>query len=234
MATKLQKESIAIRQKAARDNSPKWEGAEEWDSAKFTRYFYEAMKWYRLEKTNKDLKPKVIDWMSRQGYDKSIIQAFKKTKDNRCSLTVGSIASCLLKGMPEVHAGFNNGKDTAKWLETEIFQIIEAGKNDLDADEAADAKKVEMAAAPVVTIQDRLREAAGAMSEELDTAIDSWIEDADTFNPKEFKIVNLLRGKGAKAAHTRIIKGYFQRGYSELMISCAKHTSISLARMSRS
>ena len=73
------------------------------------------------------------------------------------------------------------------------------------------------AAIPVVNIQDRLREAAGSMSEEIDYAIDSWIMDPESFDPKAFKLVNLLRGKGAKAAHARYIKSFFQRGYDELM-----------------
>jgi DNA-directed RNA polymerase beta' subunit len=61
-----------------------------------------------------------------------------------------------------------------------------------------------------------MREAAGTMSEELDAAIDSWILDPEAFNPKDIKIVNLLRSKGAKAAHSRFIKQYFQRNFDEL------------------
>lgn len=215
MATKLKQASIAIRQKAARDNSPRWDGADEWDSAKFTRHYYSAMEWYRLEKTNKDLKPKVIDWMGANGYDKEDIQAFKRTKDNRCSLTVGSIAACLLRGMPEVHEGFNGGKDTAQWLRNQIHEILNQGANDVDESEDAVKPAIKQVVA-VPTIQDRMREAAGAMSEEIDQAIDSFITDPDAFDPKAFKLINLLRGKGAKAAHARFIKGYFQRGYDEL------------------
>jgi len=55
------------------------------------------------------------------------------------------------------------------------------------------------------------------MSEEIDYAIDSWITDPDAFDPKAFKMVNLLRGKGAKAAHARFIKTYFKRGQDELL-----------------
>jgi hypothetical protein len=54
------------------------------------------------------------------------------------------------------------------------------------------------------------------MGEELDYAIDSWITDPDAFDPKAFKVINLLKGKGAKAAHARIIKQYFQSGLDEL------------------
>ena len=217
MATKLQKESIAIRQNKGRDYSPKWDGVETWDGDEFTRHFHKAMSWYRLEKSNKELKPAVINWMSANGYPKDVIAQFKKTKDNRCGMTMGSIAACLLKGMPAVHPGFNNGKNSAQWLGEQISKVIEDGKNDIDEEAVASDKADAKLAAPVITIQDRLRDAASAMGEELDAAIDNWITDPEAFNPKEFKVVSLLRGKGAKAAHARFIKGYFNRGHAELL-----------------
>ena len=217
MATKLQKESIAIRQNKGRDYSPKWDGVETWDGDEFTRHFYKAMSWYRLEKSNKELKPAVINWMGANGYPKDVIAQFKKTKDNRCGMTMGSIAACLLKGMPPVHPGFNNGKNSAQWLGEQISKVIEDGKNDIDEEAVASDKADAKLAAPVITIQDRLRDAASAMGEELDAAIDNWITDPEAFNPKEFKVVSLLRGKGAKAAHARFIKGYFNRGHAELL-----------------
>ena len=69
----------------------------------------------------------------------------------------------------------------------------------------------------MVTIQDRLKDAAGDMGEEIDYAIDTWITDPDAFDPKAFKMTNLLRGKGAKAAHARFIKAYFKSGQDELL-----------------
>ncbi|MFZ9455421.1 MAG: hypothetical protein ACO27Q_09340, partial [Bacteroidia bacterium] len=62
MATKLKKASIAIRQKANRDMSPSWDGADEWSGEKFTGHFRKAMEYYRLESGVKDLKVKVVEW----------------------------------------------------------------------------------------------------------------------------------------------------------------------------
>jgi uncharacterized protein (DUF433 family) len=180
------------------------------------RHFHGAMAWYRLEKSAKELKPSVINWMGANGYDKSTIKAFKDTKDSRCGTTMGAVAACLLRGMPSTHSGFNNGRDTATWLGKEISKVIEQGADDeVESDDSV--KSVKTADVYVPTIQDRLREAAGGMSEEIDAAIDSFIVDPEAFNPKDIKVVNLLKGKGAKAAHSRIIKGYFQRGHDELM-----------------
>jgi hypothetical protein len=209
------KQVIAHRTNAKKDHSPVWEGVELMTSEQFAKHWRDAMAYYRLEFSGKDLKPKVIDWMGKTGYDKDVIKQFKDTKDSRCNTTMGGLAACLLRGMPEVRADWNEGRNTADWLRNAIAHAIEEGKFDKDDEEEVDpkAKKVEVY---VPTIQDRLRESAGAMSEELDYAIDSFITDPDAFDPKAFKVVSLLRGKGAKAAHARLIKQYFQVGNDEL------------------
>jgi hypothetical protein len=207
--------SVSIRENAKRDYSPKWDGAEGWDGIQFHRYFHSAMAWYRLEKSAKELKPAVINWMGANGYDKSDIKAFKDTKDSRCGMTMGAVAACLLRGMPEIHEGFNNGRDTAQWLRDEIAKVIEQGQDDEVEDDGEVKTTKTVIAQP--SIQDRMRDASGQMSEELDAAIDSFITDPEAFDPKAFRIVSLLRGKGAKAAHSRFIKGFFQKGYDELL-----------------
>lgn len=214
MATKLKKASIAIRQNKNKDLSPRWDGAEDWDSDKFNKQFRVAMEYYRLEYSGKDLKPKVIEWMKQQGWDNSIIADFKKTKDNRCSGTMGGIAACLLRGMPEVHKGFNEGRDTSKWLESAINRVINEGAEDTqDEEEIVDKKET----AIVVSIQDRVREAAYKMTEEIEDAIESFSIDPEAFDPKAFKLINLLRGKQVKAAHARIIKDVYKRQYDEYL-----------------
>ena len=205
--------SVSIRENAKRDYSPKWDGAADMSPTEFGTHFREAMKYYRLESSAKDLKPRVIDWMGRNDYSREQIQAFKKTKDWRCNLTMGAIAACLLKGMPAVKQGWNNNADSAEWLKGEIENSVEQGKYDIE--EVAVDKTVK-AVVPTVTIQDRIRDQAVTMSDEIDAAIDSWITDPEAFDPKDIKIVSLLRGKGAKAAQARYIKSFFARGLSEL------------------
>jgi hypothetical protein len=213
MATKLKKESIALREKAKRDYSPSWVGCEAWDENQFLRYFHSAMKYYRMEASGKELKVKVIDWMGKNGYDKKTIQSFKKTKDNRCSLTVGSIAACLLKGMQSTRVDFNNGRDTATWLGKEIAKIIDEGKNDIDEDAVVVDDKP---AVYTPSIQERTRDAALTMTEEIEDAYESYQADPENFDPKAFKMLNLLKGKGAKAAHARIIRDFYARDLAEL------------------
>lgn len=200
-----------VRTRAKNDPSPKWDGADNWDNDQFNAHFREAMKYYNLEYSNKDLKPKVLEWMQKNSFNKEDINKFKQTKDWRCNVTMGAVASCLLKGMPAKHLGFNNGRDTTLWLREEITKVLVQGSSDLVNIEEDKPEQVIS-----INIQDRVKEQAGLMSEEIDYAIDKFVSDPDSFDPKEFKIVNLLRGKGAKGAHVRYIKGYFQKGSSEL------------------
>ena len=217
MATKTTSKKITsqtIRENKGRDLSPKWDGHETWDTNQFLRHFHSAMSWYRLESSGKELKPKVINWMSQNGYTKEQIAEFKKTKDNRCGTTVGAIAANLLKGMPDQRDDFNDGRSSAEWLKTSISRIVADGKNDVDDDEDT---LVEKPVIPQATIQDRVRESSYKMTEEIEDALEAFSADPEAFDPKAFKVMNLLRGKEAKAAHARIIKDFYIRQYNEYL-----------------
>jgi hypothetical protein len=204
--------SVTIRQNAKKDHSPVWEGTETLDAAQFLRHWHRAMDYYRLDGDSKSFKPAVLKWMATIGCTKEDIAAFKKTKDNRCNVTMGAIASCLLRGMPAVRADFNSGRDTAGWLREAIVETIEAGKNDKDDSEVVEVKPVGVQ----TSIQDRVREAAYKMTEEIEDAIDGFQTDPENFDPKAFKMLNLLKGKEVKAAHARIIKTFYSRDLAEL------------------
>jgi hypothetical protein len=209
--TRVTKKHVAEhRSKSQRDLSPKWDGHESWSTDEFYRHFRHSMDYYRLEFNGRDLKPKVINWMGVNGYTKEQIKAFKDTKDFRCNTTMGSIAANLLRGMPPVRADFNEGRNTAQWLGQQIAKILEDGKDDYEPEVTE-----EKVAVPAVSIQERVREATFGMTEEIEDTIDSFSRDPESFDPKAFKILNLLRGKQAKAAHARIIKDFYQRQHDE-------------------
>lgn len=216
MATKTKSKKITavtIRENKGRDMSPKWDFNEPLSADQFMRHFRNSMDWYRLESSGKDLKPKVITWMAQNGYSKDVIAEFKKTKDNRCSVTVGAIAANLLKGMTPQRDDFNDGRDTAEWLKGAIARIITEGKNDVEDEEEGEVKST----IPQPSIQDRVREASYKMTEEIEDAIELFSADPEAFDPKAFKVISLLRAKEAKAAHARVIKDYYQRQYDEYL-----------------
>jgi hypothetical protein len=207
--------SQSIREHARKDHSPVWDGCETWDATKFAKQYRAAMDYYRLEFNPKDLKPAVVKWMEKVGCAKEDVVAFKKLKDSRSSGTMGAVASCLLRGMTPQREDFNDGRDSAKWLLDSISKAIEEGKNDIDDE---DAKAAEAAKPAVYTpsIQERVREAAMRMTEEIEDAIESFQVDPDSFNPKSYKVLNALKAREAKAAHARIIKGFYEKNLAEL------------------
>jgi hypothetical protein len=209
------KQVIEHRTRAAKDLSPKWDGHETMTADQFNRHFRLSMDYYRLEHSGKDLKPKVINWMSTNSYTKDQIKAFKDTKDNRCNLTMGAVAANLLRGMPPVRADFNEGRNTAQWLGNAISKVVEEGKYDEveGEDGAVDVKP----AVVQPSIQERLRDAAARMTDEIEDALESFASNPEAFDPKAFKLLNLLRGKQAKAAHARVIKEFYIRQHDELV-----------------
>ena len=200
------------RSKAGKDHSPSWEGCENLSTEQFYVHWQHAMSYYRTEFKASDLKPAVIKWMTSNDYPKNVIEAFKKSKDWRCNGTMGAIASCLLRGMPAVRADFNHGRSSAVWLGDQIADVVENSKLDIEEVEEKEAKS----AVPQISIQERVREATLPMTEEIEDAIQRWQTDPDSFNPKEFKVLNLLKGKQAKAAHARIIRDFYARDLAEL------------------
>ena len=205
--------SVSIRENAKKDYSPKWDTASEMNADQFMRHFHSAMSYYRLEFSGKDLKPAVIKWMTSVGCTKEDIAAYKRTKDNRTNITMGAIASCLLRGMPPVREDFNKGRDTTAWLRNEIVQIVAQGKDDIDEEAVVEVKSTVVQP----TIQERVKEAAYRMTDEIEDAIDSFQTDPENFDPKAFKMLNLLKGKEVKAAHARLIKGFYERDLNELL-----------------
>lgn len=203
---------IAHRTRVVKDTSPNWEGCEAWTAEQFNRHFQTAMNYYRTEFKASDLKPAVIKWMTSNDYPKTVIEQFKKSKDWRCNGTMGAIASCMLRSMPSVRADFNSGRSSAQWLGDQIADIVETSKLDIVEED----KNEEKSSAPQITIQDRVREATLPMTEEIEDAIQSWQTDPDNFNPRAFKVLNLLKGKQAKAAHARIIRDFYARDLAEL------------------
>ena len=215
MAVTKAKALAKVRESRGKDLSPKWDGCEDWSADQFNRHFKTSMQWYRLESGGKELKPQVINWMSANGYTKDQIKAFKDTKDWRSNTTMGSIAACLNKGMPAVRKDFNEGRNTAQWLGAQIAKVIEEGKEDKEDDVAAvDTSKP---AVYVPSIQERLRETSMKMTEEIEDAIESFATNPNEFDPKAFKVLNLLKGKQVKAAHARIIKDFYKRNHDELV-----------------
>lgn len=211
--------TIAIREHAKKDHSPVWEGHEEWSATEFSKHFRDSMQYYNLEFNAKELKPAVLRWMKQKEYDESIYEAYKKTKDWRTSVTMGALSSCLLRGMPEYREDFNGGRNAGEWLDKQIRLSIDRGKDDFEESED-DAKSNDNKP----SIQDRTREIALSMIGDIDDAIEDFHVNPDSFDPKQHKVLQILKNKQVKAGHARIIKDLYtaeMSDYDQLVIGTA-------------
>lgn len=193
--------SVSIRENAKRDTSPTWDDCIKWPIAQFQKNYYAAMQYYNLEFNPKDLKPAVLKWMATKEYDTEVINKFKKTEEWRCSPTMGAIASCLLRGMVPQREDFNQGRNSEDWLRNSINFAIERSSLTLVEEPKSDA--------PVVTIQERVRETTINMVEDLDDHIEQFLQNKAKYDLKKLNVLNLLKAKQVKSAHARIIKEFY-------------------------
>lgn len=201
----------SIRENRNKDLSPNWTNVDGMTASEYRIHHHYAMQYYNIQFSGKDMKPAVLKWMEQNNYEPSIIKAFKSSKDWRCSTTMGAVANCLLKGMPEQRDDFNNGKNTREWLDQAILNVIDDGRSDIEEDDEIPAKPNN-----VVNIQERMKETAGRMTEDIEEYLDNWISSPNTFDPKQIKVLAILKSKEAKAGHARIIKEYYANGMAEI------------------
>lgn len=197
------------RSNSKKDHTPKWEGSETWPIEQYRKHFHESLQFYNLNYSSKDLKPQVIMWMNRNNYTKKQVEIFKQGKDWRTSITMGAVASCLLKGMPSVRKDFNGGKSAEEWLVKKLETVI--GDSELDKAEEENTVKTN-----VINIQDRLKEVSAKMAETIEDTIEQFQSDPENFDPKSLNVIATLKSKGAKSAHARIIKGFYEKTLSDL------------------
>jgi hypothetical protein len=195
------------RESAKKDHSPKWDNADSMSSVEFANAFHYAMQYYNLECATKDLKAEVLQWMKAENCDPTIISAFKRTADWRCSSTMGAIAACILRGMPPQRDDFNNGRHNGQWLLSQIHEVIEQGKRDYDADTKVSTP---------IDIHSRVIEASGKMVQDFDEAIDNWSKDPSSIVKAPIDPLAILKQQGAKAVHAKVIKDFYLPVINEL------------------
>ena len=189
---------------------PEWAGWEAWSYEKFRKTQHWGYFWYNYFSTAKEMIPQVTKWMLENGYTKDDVKAFKAAPDHRCSVTMGSTASMLLRGMPEVHPQ-SNERNIAIWLKEKIGPVIAEGKEILKTQ-----KVEEKIGGPVLSIQDRIREASLTHMEGIVDWIETWLVNPAKFDPKGLNPLNFLKGREINQAHARVIRDFYEPMRNEI------------------
>lgn len=219
--TKMIKQAVSAR----RGNpDPKWADWEKMNGDEYHKFRRSAAMYYYQEYKTADLLPDLYAWMKDNQYSAEDIRLVKAV--NGYNLTQAAIiARCLRTGMPDF-----NEKEAAHWeslagtmgslkpvtvfLRERIQDAMDRGKTIKEPEEVTEVAKTNTYQP---SIQERLREAALGMTDEIEDAHDKFLRDPEAFEPKAIKILNLLKAKEAKGAHARTIKDFYQKSHDEIV-----------------
>lgn len=204
-----------------------FEGWETWEAAEFSRKRDAAREFYYENMQYNDLAPDVWDWMKSNKYSATEI---KYARAFGVPINVAIWCRLLNDGMPDYnpkYAAYMEScpgvsgvvKPTSEFIKTHVAQAIERGKSMVIVENPESKTKKN---AYVPSIQERMKEVAYEMAEELEQGIDNFITDPDGFDPGSFKIAAMLRGKQAKAGHARLIKNLFTSELAEYTLLMSK------------
>lgn len=189
---------------------PEWTGWESWSYEKFRKTQHWGYFWYNYFSNAKEMIPQITKWMLENGYTKDDVKAYKAAPDHRSSVTMGSTANMLLKGMPELHPQ-SEERSTVIWLKEKITPIIEEGKEILKTQ-----KVEEKIGGPIISIQDRIREASYTHMESIVDWIETWLVNPAKFDPKGLNPLNFLKGREINQAHARVIRDFYEPLYNDI------------------
>jgi len=191
---------------------PEWDTWESWSFEKFRKTRHWGYFWYNYFSTAKEMIPQITKWMGENEYSKDDIKAFKAAPDHRCSVTMGSTASMLLRGMPASHPE-DPENNTASWLKGKIDPVIIEGKEILK-----NQKVEEKVTGPVLSIQDRIREASLTHMEGIVDWLETWLVNPAKFDPKALNPINFFKGREINQAHARVIRDFYEPLYNEITL----------------
>jgi hypothetical protein len=210
-------------------SEPVWDGWEKWSYEKFRNEIYRGYYYYNYFNNAKDMIPSVISWMTKNGYTKEDISAYKEAPDWRTSTTMGSVATMMNNGMPDRHPNDpENERSRSEWLRTKLNPIITEGKEKLKEKVSDDS-----VVTSTVTIQDRVRMAAHDHMEELETWLDEFLIDASAFDAKKINVGNYFKSREINQAHARLIRDYYEpiRNEVELLVNPPKNKDDDYAQL---
>ena len=224
VSTRKKKAPVA-RKQGSKMSGPSFAGWENWSGEEYCKKQSAARTFFYENYQPNDLMADVWLWMKENNYTSSEIAAAKVK-----GISVSAAITCRLLriGMPEYNPKHNEYWQTlagtegevqpaSAYLKKMITYAVDSGKIQLAHEKAETKKKANLY---IPSIQERVRDAAYEMTDLIEEAIDRFITSPTLFDPAEYKIAAMLRGKGAKAAHARLIKHLYGKEleeYTELM-----------------
>ena len=179
---------------------PKWdtEQAEKMTAGELDNAMRASFYYYNYFYSQKELKPFVTDYMSRNGYTKEQIKLFQRSSDKAIGTTACNLAICNFRGMP-----FR--KNHTEYLAKEIQGAIDS----MTQTEQSDS--VQVVVAPIMTIQDRMNEKTADTIGELEGHYDEVLSKC-----APIKVFDFLRDNGVAQNQLGKYQYVYQKRLGEL------------------
>jgi hypothetical protein len=84
-------------------DEPDWHGWEQWTVQRFFRVRSRALNFYNYYLDSSSMKPMVLEWMKKNGYNKDEISCIKEAPPYALPSTVGKLVRCLERGLAAIH-----------------------------------------------------------------------------------------------------------------------------------
>ena len=215
MARKKTKAQLAPRRRGGKLAGPSFEGWEKLEPAAFGKLQRAAVDFYYQEYKPADVIPYFFTWMKENGYNKAQIAAAKK---GNVRPTCGTYARILLDGCPDYNEAYaeywtslpgtgNELKPHSHYLHKWAKEAI--AKGEVVVEEVKEEEKAKKNVY-VPTIQERIRDQAVDMVEDIDEWLEGWVADPSSFDPKGFDFKKHFQKLQPSQAHARKMKGFYE------------------------
>jgi hypothetical protein len=154
---------------------PVWDDWKSWPKEKFEKERSRAFNFYNYYLSAKETKPKVLEWMEVNGYSKQDISAVRRAPDYLPGITVGTLCTSMLRGMPSRHPEMDYHPDDI-FVRDIIVKVIAEAKNIADPEKVAK----EPAVSPMVFLKDKTTR---TIIMDLDVMLDQWSMDNSQSTP---------------------------------------------------
>jgi len=218
--TKKPKKKVSFKRVSKRGlQAPSFEGWENLEAEKFHRLKRSVSDfWYMNYKHTENIEH-MFTWMKENKYSKSEISNAKKAAKHEG--LVGIYCRMLLDGCPDfvqaeddywqtLPGTSGNIHPLTDYIKPKIAELIQAGKL------IVEEKKATVKNVYVPSIQERLEEAAGDKTQELDQWIDDWMRDPKANPLKAVHPIKLFKKNGVNLGHLRFVSNWYKGSYEEL------------------
>lgn len=219
------KKKPIARRVSNKGGEPEYTGSAELSGEAYGRLRRSAADFYRMEFKPSDFKLWVLAWAKESDKWKDKLEVLKKLPDYEFRSSIGGSCRMLSKGIVDVHPGFNEYwaglagtmgevKPLTDFINKHLTTMYERGQVIAEASKKIETQKKTMK--PTPSIQERIRDQACEMTEEIDVWLDTWSDDPTKFDPKGFDVSKHLRSVSCTQAHARKIRDMFMPEVEEI------------------